>query len=74
MRLEYAISDCGTVTIANGVATATSGTTLGNTVTIACNSGYTITGAATLICQAGGYDNAFPTCDAQGMNIILLQS
>ena len=73
MRLEYAISDCGTVTIANGVATAASGTTLDNIVTIACNDGYTRNGASSLTCTATGYDIALPTCDIQGM-FILLQS
>ena len=54
-------------TIVNGQFDASSGTTLGQTATQACNDGYTFTGNESVSCTASGWDGAIGTCTAVGM-------
>ncbi|XP_064388223.1 sushi, von Willebrand factor type A, EGF and pentraxin domain-containing protein 1-like, partial [Halichondria panicea] len=48
-------------TIPNGSRTFT-GTTFGDTAIYTCNTGYQLSGAATMICQASGSWSTAPTC------------
>lgn len=61
------ISDCGTLTVVNGQFTAASGTTLGETATQSCNTGYTFSGDATVTCTDSGWSGAAATCTIVGM-------
>ncbi len=56
--------DCGAlVGPTNGSVTAAA-STLGSTATYACNSNYTLSGAATRTCQPTGWSGSAPTCVA----------
>ena len=59
--------DCGSLTDpANGQVTHTAGTSLGQTATYSCNTGYNPVGDSTRTCQAtGNWSGSAPTC--QGM-------
>ena len=66
--------DCGTLTDPNnGQVTHTAGTTVGQTATYSCNTGYNLVGDSTRTCQAAGnWSGSTPTC--KGMNVINLAS
>ena len=57
--------DCGTLTHpANGQVSHTVGTTLGQTATYSCNTGYNLMGDNTRTCQATGvWSGSEPTCE-----------
>ena len=59
--------DCGNLTDpANGCVNHTAGTSLGQTATYSCNTGYNLVGDSTHTCQAtGNWSGSAPTC--QGM-------
>ena len=59
--------DCGNLTDpANGQVDHTAGTTLGQTATYSCDTGYNLVGDSTRTCQAAGeWSGSAPTC--QGM-------
>ena len=59
--------DCGTLSDpANGQVNHTSGTTLGQTATYSCNTGYNLVGNSTRTCQStGNWFGRAPIC--QGM-------
>lgn len=50
----------------NGVATFNSGTTLNQTASVTCNTGYNLTGPDSLTCTSDGWD-ANVTCTIQGI-------
>ena len=56
--------DCGPLTHpANGQVTHSAGTTLGQTATYSCNTGYNLVGNSTRTCQAiGNWSERAPTC------------
>lgn len=60
------LADCGTLTIANGQFTATSGTTFGQTAALTCSTGYTFAGDATLTCTDSGVWNGSANCTIVG--------
>ena len=49
----------------NGQVNHTAGTTLGQTATYSCNTGYNLVGGSIRICLATGWSRSAPTC--QGM-------
>ena len=59
------VVDCGTLTNqANGQVSHTAGTTLGQTATYSCNTGYNLMGDSTRTCQATGeWSGSVPTCE-----------
>ena len=59
------VVDCGTLTNqANGQVSYTAGTTLGQTATYSCNTGYNLVGDGTRTCQAtGNWSGSEPTCE-----------
>ena len=59
--------DCGNLTDpANGQVNHTAGTSLGQTATYSCDTGYSLVGNSTRTCQAeGNWSGSAPTC--QGM-------
>ena len=59
--------DCGNLTDpVNGQVNHTAGTTVGQTATYSCNTGYSLVGDNTRTCQAiGNWSGSTPTC--QGM-------
>ena len=56
--------DCGTLTDpVNGQVNHTAGTTVGQTATYSCNTGYNLVGNSTRPCQAtGNWSESAPTC------------
>ena len=56
--------DCGTLTDPdNGSVNHTAGTTVGQTATYSCNTGYNLVGDSTHTCQASGnWSGSEPTC------------
>jgi len=60
-----AIVDCGALTApTNGSVDATSGTTYDETATYDCDTGYAVSGSATLTCEANGnWSGSAPTCE-----------
>ena len=56
--------DCGNLTDPhNGQVDHTAGTTLGQTATYSCNTGYNLVGDSTRTCQAtGNWSGSAPTC------------
>ena len=67
MCFFLAAVNCGNLTDpANGSVNHTAGTTLGQTATYSCNTGYNLVGNSTRTCQAtGNWSGRAPTC--QGM-------
>ena len=67
MCFFLAAVDCGSLTDpANGQVDHTSGTTLGQTATYSCNTGYNVVGDSSRTCQAEViWSGSAPTC--QGM-------
>ena len=63
--LILAVVDCGSLTDpASGQVDLTSGTTLGQTATYSCNTGYNLVGDSTRTCQATGqWSGSAPTCE-----------
>ena len=57
-------ADCGNPTPENGLATYSSGTTLGQTATVSCNAGYDINGSTMVVCEHSGWNDT-TTCDIQ---------
>ena len=57
--------DCGSLTNpANGSVNHTAGTTVGQTATYSCNTGYNLVGNSTRTCQAtGNWSGSAPTCE-----------
>lgn len=49
----------------NGNAVLTSGTTVGDTATVSCNVGYTLSGDSSITCGSNGWSSV-PTCEIQG--------
>ncbi|XP_052807627.1 sushi, von Willebrand factor type A, EGF and pentraxin domain-containing protein 1-like [Mya arenaria] len=58
------VKDCGDPSPMNGVATFNSGTTLNQTASVTCNTGYNLTGPDSLTCTSDGWD-ANVTCTIQ---------
>ena len=55
---------------ANGSVNHTAGTTMGQTATYSCNTGYILVGDSTRTCQAtGNWTESAPTCE--GMYIVI---
>ena len=65
--------DCGTLNnLANGQVSYTGRTTLGQTATYSCNTGYNLVGDNIRTCQAtGNWSDSAPTC--QGMLLMKLE-
>ena len=63
--------DCGSLSDPdNGSVNHTAGTTLGQTATYSCNTGYNLVGDSTRTCQATGiWSGSAPTC--QGMLYVI---
>ena len=61
--------DCGDPTPINGAASYTSGTTLGESATIVCNTGYNLNGSDLLSCTAGGWNDT-TVCVIQGILLL----
>ena len=61
--------DCGPLTDpANGQVNHTAGTSLGQTATYSCNTGYNLVGDSTHTCQAiGEWSGSAPTCEGMCM-------
>ena len=59
-----AVVNCGTLSNpANGQVSHTGGTTLGQTATYSCNTGYSLVGDSTRTCQSTGvWSGSVPTC------------
>ena len=68
--------DCGTLTDPdNGWVTLTAGTTLGQTATYSCNTGYNLEGNRTRTCQAtGNWSESAPTCRGMLLHSVCLCS
>lgn len=62
-------TDCGVLTISDGIVNATSGTTFGQSATVICNQGYDLNGNGTVTCRSGGWMD-IPTCDIQGLKVL----
>ena len=60
------VVDCGSLAApANGSFTLTSGTTFGQTATYNCNTGYSLVGDSSRMCQAtGNWSGSEPTCQS----------
>ena len=67
-RFIMFVSDCGPLaTLTDGSVSLSSGTTFDSVATFNCDTGYTLSGAATRTCQANSvWDNAQPTCQING--------
>ena len=68
--------DCGDLSDpANGSVTLTTGTTLGQTATYSCNTGYGLVGDSTRTCQAtGNWSGSEPTCQGMLLHSVCLWS
>ena len=68
--------DCGNLSDpANGSVTHTAGTTLGQTATYSCNTGYNLVGDSTRTCQAtGNWSGSAPTCQGMLLHSVYLWS
>ena len=64
LHLILTAVDCGNLTDpANGSVNHTAGTSLGQTATYSCNTGYNLVGDSTRTCQAtGNWSGSAPTC------------
>jgi Sushi repeat (SCR repeat) len=61
----YWFSDCGSPTPLSG-SSNNNATTFNSTVTITCDSGYSINGKSVTTCQSDGTWTSLPTCDPSG--------
>ena len=66
------ISDCDNLTDpSNGQVTHSSRTTLGQTATYSCNTGYNLVGDSTRTCQdTGEWSGSAPTCQGMLLKVI----
>ena len=66
--------DCDTLSDpANGQVSHTSGTSLGQTATYSCNTGYSLVGDSTRTCQAeGDWSGSVPTCQGVLLHSVCL--
>ena len=66
--------DCGSLTDpANGQVNQTAGTTLGQTATYSCNTGYNLVGDSIRTCQAtGNWSGSAPTCQGMLLTLVLV--
>ena len=71
--LLLTVVNCGTLSNpANGQVNHTAGTTLGQTATYSCNTGYNLVGDNTRTCQATGtWSGSAPTCQCMYVFITL---
>ena len=51
--------------ISNGSPDTPTSTTVGGTVTYSCNTGYVLSGSATVTCEASGGWSTRPTCESE---------
>ena len=70
------IVDCGSLTDPdNGSVDHTAGTTVGQTATYSCNTGYNLVGDSTRTCQAtGNWSGSAPTCEGVLLHSVYLWS
>ena len=69
-RCSTAVVDCGSPpSIIDGTSGTPSGTTFGGTVTYSCNTGYILSGSATVICLASGIWDTTPECTGKTIPI-----
>ena len=68
--------DCGSLTDPdNGQVDHTAGTSLGQTATYSCNTGYNLVGDSTRTCQAEGeWSGSAPTCQGMLLHSVCLWS
>ena len=68
--------DCGTLTDPdNGIVNHTAGTTVGQTATYSCNTGYNLVGDSTRTCQAtGNWSGSEPICRGMLLHSVYLWS
>ena len=62
--------DCGDPTPINGVANYDAGTTLGETATIVCDTGYNLNGSDLLTCTDSGWNDT-SSCAVTGIFLII---
>ena len=72
--LLLSVVDCGTLSNpANGQVNHTAGTTLGQTATYSCNTGYNLVGNINRTCQAtGGWSGSVPACQSMSLCMYVL--
>jgi hypothetical protein len=64
-------ADCGALIVNNGNFNALSGTTYGQTGTLSCNTGYTLSGESTATCtESGNWTAAAVVCTIVGKFIL----
>ena len=62
---------CDQPTITNGTVTPASATVeQGQSYEVSCDSGFTISGATTMICRANGTISDMPTCEGMQFDLI----
>ena len=66
MYLLFTVVNCGILSNpANGQVNHTAGTTLGQTATYSCNTGYNLVGSSTHTCQSTGlWSGSVPACQS----------
>ena len=67
--LAYSKIDCGAPSGITSGSVGSSGTTFGSTATYTCDAGYSMTGTATIQCQASSSWETAPTCTIKGKNV-----
>ena len=75
MYLLLTVVNCGTLSNpANGQVNHTAGTTLGQTATYSCNTGYNMVGNSNRTCQAtGGWSGSVPACQSMLLCMYVLK-
>lgn len=62
--------DCGILSIPNGEANTTHGTSVDAIATIECDKGYSLNGSSLVICTTSGWNDTSMVCEIQGRDYI----
>lgn len=62
----FSFTDCGVLSVPNGEANTTLGTSIGAIATVKCDEGYNLNGHFVVVCTTSGWNDSLLACVIQG--------